>query len=279
MPDTALKHKGIPEYFGMFAKIKALGIEEQTPGAGDFYGSGLADFYDYSVKGYQLDIPVYKRYLPTTSCRVLDLAAGSGRVGVALASMGFAVDGLELSADMLELADNKVVKLPPNQQALLRFFQGDMTDFFLGEQYDLIVLGATSISLLTSTEERANMLTCIKKHLKPNAKFIFDIIAEDQLQEEFEVFSQETDDGVDFAVLGHQFWPDDGIFVTNMMREFCEWNGSVKRYFGSSKKALLTSDLICKELAENEYKIIETVRVPNTLFFVTQPVEVENEPA
>lgn len=76
--------------------------------------SEFAQFYDDLF-----DETLYDRWLAYTTSRIsqpktaksdvkiLDLACGTGRLAVKLAKLGYSVDGVDLSADMLTLADQR----------------------------------------------------------------------------------------------------------------------------------------------------------------------------
>src|SRR5215211_7067615 len=62
---------------------------------------------------------------------VLELACGSGRLTIPLASEGVNITGMDISEEMLNLAKLKASK----SEVSIRFIQGDMRSFDPGEKF------------------------------------------------------------------------------------------------------------------------------------------------
>ncbi|WP_299943429.1 class I SAM-dependent methyltransferase [uncultured Microbulbifer sp.] len=258
-----------PHFHGFFRKLRELDIFDDTPGCEDMYGAEHAAFYDLFAADYVGDIPLFERYLPSAGgARVLDLGCGSGRIGFPLANKGHFVDGLELSQGMLQLAERRLHKEPADVQSRLRFIQKDMSDFDLGSQYDLIVIGATSISLLLLPEQRQNLLECAYYHLKPGSHLIFDILNHSKNTWHSDVWSKETDDGMEVAIVSQEFYPERGVFTFNMLRESIDWDGNTRRTLGTSTKAMLMQDEILTALHTANLKVVEQFEHLESQFFV-----------
>jgi SAM-dependent methyltransferase len=261
-------------YHGIFAQLKMLNIYENSLSE-DLYGQGLADFYDRFVGSFVGDIPVFERYLPAAPGRVLDLACGSGRIGIALARLGAIVDGIDLSPHMLDRVRTNIADESPEVIGRLSFQQGDITNFSMRHQYDLIIIGVTSISLLLTAEERKALFDCVAAHLTSTGKLIFDIMdfsegrwkAFDNYQE---VWSREVDEGQDFAIVGQKFYPDERIFCFNVYREFIDWGGETSRTIGSSTKAWLERDELIAEMRASGIELVEDFRLSDSRYFVAK---------
>jgi SAM-dependent methyltransferase len=264
-------------YHGIFAKLKRLDIYDSAQPV-DLYEHGLADFYNRFVGDYAGDIPVFEKLLPSKDARVLDLACGSGRVGIALAREGYTVDGVELSQDMLDLVERNLANEKPGVRDRLTFVRGDMSAFAMPHQYDLILISVTSISLLLTREQRAGLFASVKRHLKPDGRFVFDVLDfEDGRWKQFDdyqdVWAREVDDGQDVAIIGQKFFPDRGIFTFNVYREFIAWSGETTRTLGASTKAFLLRDDLIPAMREHGL-VLEDEFLQNDLrFFVVRHAE------
>ena len=110
---------------------------------------------------------------------VLDLACGSGTLLTMLKLKGYDCEGLDLSSDIIDIANEKAkinhLRIP--------YYVEDMTDFNLNKQYDMITCFFDSINFLKTKEDIDNMFTCVKKHLKKGGLFIFDIFSETMFKE------------------------------------------------------------------------------------------------
>ncbi|KQQ32687.1 hypothetical protein ASF61_14195 [Duganella sp. Leaf126] len=238
-------------YFGIFHKLHQLGVAADY--TGDLYGPHFAGFYDRFLGTYIEDLPAFERHLQP-GMRVLDLACGAGRLSFPLARLGARVDGLELSADMLALAALHGAQDHADIADRVRFMQGDMTQFALDQQYDLIILGITSISLLRSAPLRAGLYACVARHLAPGGRFVFDTIDPDGPNTGLyttmtDMWSHENDEGIDFAVIGQQLSADGGTLQFNVYREQLDWAGATRRSLGCSSKAWLPRALMQAEIA------------------------------
>ena len=263
--------ENVPAYHGIFAKLSELDVYDS--GSADLYGPSLADFYNRFLGDFVRDIPCFERLLADSSARVLDLACGSGRIGIALARRGFSVDGLELSKDMLALVDRNLARESAEVRSRLRFIQGDMTSFSLPQRYDLITIGVTSISLLLTAEQRSSLFRCVKEHLARGGKFIFDFLDlhgdKWKTYDNFtDVWSAEGDEGLDYAIVGQRFYPAERRFVFNMYRECVSWDGNTTRSIGTSTKAWLDTEELTEALASEGLRVCQSFGVEGTTYLV-----------
>jgi SAM-dependent methyltransferase len=107
---------------------------------------------------------------------VLELAAGSGRVAIALARKGHRVTGLELAAGMLSRARQRTQHLPPEVAARLHWVRGDMTSFELpGRRFGLVFVAFNSFWLLQTPEAQAACLRAAARHLAPGGRLALDL--------------------------------------------------------------------------------------------------------
>ena len=55
------------------------------------------------------------------------------------------------------------------------FIEGDMRDFELGQKFDLIFIPFDSLLNTYTVDDINAVFSSVKKHLKPNGRFAFDI--------------------------------------------------------------------------------------------------------
>ena len=117
------------------------------------YGS----FKDYPREAAQI-ASLLRQNRP--DCRtVLDVACGSGEHARLLTEAGFAVDGVDLSAEFVEIARRK--------NPAGRFAAGDMSDFHLGRRYDAVLCLFSSIGYLRTLDRVGAAFDCFREHLVP----------------------------------------------------------------------------------------------------------------
>ncbi|UUZ94707.1 class I SAM-dependent methyltransferase [Paenibacillus sp. P25] len=160
-------------YFGLFKQLRELNLPNTADY--DLYQGYYAQFYEAVTVRTDYDIPIYLEQAKQTGGPVLDLACGSGRVLMHLANAGYPVTGVDLSADMLQLCRRKLQQLPPRIKENVSLVQSDMTEFELGGTFGLIVLSATSITLLDDLGKVERLFRTVHRHLSLGGRFVFDL--------------------------------------------------------------------------------------------------------
>lgn len=102
---------------------------------------------------------------------LLDLACGTGELSVRFAKEGFAVTGVDLSSDMLSVAQAK------SQEAgfSLSFYEQNMAELEGHGTYDIIGIFCDSLNYLQSDEDVIHTFSNVFRHLKEDGIFIFDV--------------------------------------------------------------------------------------------------------
>lgn len=136
--------------------------------------------YDLEYQGQsELDLPFWKelvmRYNPQ---RVLELACGSGRIGIELLhqSGNFQLEGLDIAPEMLNAYRRKLEGEPVWNQQRVTLHEGSMCDYDLpgkGE-FDLIFLPFNSICHLYEIDEQFEAFQHAYSHLAPGGRFVVD---------------------------------------------------------------------------------------------------------
>lgn len=102
---------------------------------------------------------------------LLDLACGTGELSVRFAKEGFSVTGVDLSADMLAVAQAKAQE----EGLLIPFFEQDMASLEGHGEFDIIGIFCDSLNYLQSDEDVRHTFTCVYSHLKDSGIFFFDV--------------------------------------------------------------------------------------------------------
>jgi SAM-dependent methyltransferase len=150
---------------------------------GEYYKR--VDDYDLEYQSQSLqDLPFWRelvmRYTPT---RLLELACGSGRIGLDLLHNpgAFLMDGLDIDHGMLQAYRRKLESEPVEIQQRVTLHEGDMSDYQLEHKgrYDLILLPFNSISHLHEIEEQLDTFRSTYEHLAPGGRFVVDTFLPD----------------------------------------------------------------------------------------------------
>ncbi|WHY96024.1 class I SAM-dependent DNA methyltransferase [Peribacillus simplex] len=123
---------------------------------------------------------------------VLDLACGTGEMTVELAQHGFEVTGVDLSDEMLLVANEKAVKLGLS----IPLFQQNMAELEGLGQFDCVTIFCDSLNYLRDAEDIVKTFSRVHEHLKDGGLFLFDVHSIYKMEE---IFRDNT-----FAVNGEE---------------------------------------------------------------------------
>jgi len=129
------------------------------------FGPEVAARYDHHPRG---DEQAAAEFLAAraTGGRALEFAIGTGRIALPLAARGVTVDGIELSADMVQQ-----LRARPGG-AGLRVEQGDMTTVDMGGRYSLVYLVYNTIFNLLTEDDQVRCFENAARHLGPSGVFV-----------------------------------------------------------------------------------------------------------
>ncbi len=137
----------------------------------------FAEFYDDLF-----DASLYEKWRLYTidrsdrAKRLLDLACGTGRLAVKLAQSGYQVDGADLSADMLSMAD----QYAQENKIHLNLFESDMRDLGGLPMYGTVTCFDDSLCYLQNETDLKQTFQQVYNHLDSQGKFLFDVITPHQ---------------------------------------------------------------------------------------------------
>jgi SAM-dependent methyltransferase len=121
-----------------------------------------AQFYDkiYAFKDYPAEVEqltaIIREHLRSSGNRLLDVACGTGK-HVEYLKEHFDVAGLDINEELVELARQRNPGVP--------FHQGDMVDFDLGCQFDVVTCLFSSIGYVKTLDNFERAVGCMARHL------------------------------------------------------------------------------------------------------------------
>ena len=124
---------------------------------------------------FQGDVEFYRRLADERGGPVLDVGCGTGRVAARLAEGGHEVVGVDLSAPMLRLAEERRASLPAEVAARLTFLQGDMTTLNLGRRFPLIVTPSRVFQFALTSDAQLAALRAMAAHLQADGRLVLDL--------------------------------------------------------------------------------------------------------
>lgn len=138
----------------------------------------FADVYDRMMSETPYDIwfqrlTAYLERRGKTSGHLCELGCGTGEMAGRFADAGFEVTGIDLSPDMLALAEEK----KKDGQDIL-YINQDMTDFSLHKPADVVLCICDSINYLLEEDELQGLFGCVRAVLPEDGIFVFDMKTE-----------------------------------------------------------------------------------------------------
>jgi SAM-dependent methyltransferase len=128
----------------------------------EFYDTIYGAFKDYTTEATK--IADLLRAIDPNYKTVLDVGCGTGEHARLLTQAGFSVDGVDINADFVRIAQRK------NQTG--RFIEADMSEFELPRRYDVVMCLFSSIGYLCTLDRVASALRRFRDHLHPDGVVI-----------------------------------------------------------------------------------------------------------
>ncbi len=162
------------ESYNQFASVYDLFMED-TP-----YEDWLS-YIETCLKKYDLDVK-----------SVCELGCGTGQMTTLFAKKGLEVIGIDLSPEMLMIAQDHAFE----EELDILYLLQDMSSFELGESVDFICSCCDSMNYLLEEEELLETFTRVKRFLKPSGLFIFDMNTPYKYKEVLgnQVFADQTEE-------------------------------------------------------------------------------------
>lgn len=162
------------ESYNQFASVYDLFMED-TPYENWF------SYIEASLNKYNLS--------PKSVC---ELGCGTGQMTSLFAKKGLEVIGIDLSAEMLMMAQDHAFE---DELEILYLLQ-DMASFELGEPVDFICSCCDSMNYLLEEEELLQSFLRVKRFLKPSGLFIFDMNTQYKYKEVLgnQIFADQTEE-------------------------------------------------------------------------------------
>lgn len=132
-----------------------------------------SQYYDllYLDKNYQAEtnyiVALIEKYSPNSKS-ILELGSGTGKHAYLLAEADYHILGIERSAEMVAIANQK-------KNEKVKFQIADITDFKTDQTFDVATSLFHVMSYLTTNKSLIATFNNVKAHLNENGLFIFDV--------------------------------------------------------------------------------------------------------
>jgi SAM-dependent methyltransferase len=138
-----------------------------------------ADYYElfYEEKDYASEADYVLSHLRrhgSHGMSLLELGCGTGKHAEHFVSLGHEVHGVDLSPNMLKVAESKKTAMPQELRARLNFTQGDIRGIRLGKRFDAVVSLFHVFSYQTTNDDLSAAIGTAAAHLAEDGLLLFD---------------------------------------------------------------------------------------------------------
>ena len=105
---------------------------------------------------------------------ILELGCGTGKHAELLSKMGYEVLGIDMSREMLVVANRRLSDLGKKETKKLSFDQGDIRTYRTERRFDAVISLFHVVSYQTTNKDLRGVFETAKIHLNPGGVFIFD---------------------------------------------------------------------------------------------------------
>lgn len=127
----------------------------------------------------------------TQTGRILDLGGGAGRLAVLLSQKNYSVDVLDISSEMLSLAQSHA----NDADIDVKLLQADMREWSDWQsRYPTIVSFADALNYLPNLEDFKAAIGQVHDHLETDGQFLFDVITPYQINVLYDNYYYNNDD-------------------------------------------------------------------------------------
>ena len=135
-----------------------------------------------------MDDSLYERWghfvgqnLQNKGQKLLELACGTGALAVTLKKLGYDVTGLDLSPNMLSLANERAI----SAGVQLPLIEGDMLDLSEAGEFEVVTCFSDSICYMPDEKAVSTVFKEVSNILTPTGTFLFDVHSTYQVDEVF----------------------------------------------------------------------------------------------
>ena len=135
--------------------------------------------YDVDYENWIEQIKAISGKYFTGARSMLELACGTGTIGIGLSKKGFLVEALDISEDMLTVAQSKAF----DAGIKMRFYHQDMVSFNTKKKYDVVFCMCDGLNYVLDESSVESVFKNVEQHLNPGGLFICDLSSKFKLKE------------------------------------------------------------------------------------------------
>lgn len=202
------------------------------------------EWADYLVK-------LFQQYHKSPQ-RILDLACGTGNITIPLAKKGYEIIGVDLSEDMLSIADQK----SNSQSVNIQWMCQDIRELQGFKNIDAIICACDGLNYVLREEELEDVFLNAYQLLNPKGIFTFDMNSQFKIAE---VLGQNTfaDAGEDISFIWDNYYDEDNEIVDFELSFFLKEGDVYKRFNEFHQQRAYSTQKIVNLLMKVGFKKVE----------------------
>ncbi len=218
----------------------------------------LAEFYDR----FNSEID-YKKWAEDISCflksenipknaRLLDIACGTGKMTLELAKMGYELTGVDLSEEMLSVAQNAMAELSLFPTLVCQ----DMTCLDLAQSYDAAVCCLDSVNYIRGKDALDGFFARAAEHIRSGGYLFFDVNTEYKFKNIYGNNSYIYDEKDVYCVWQNFYIPRRRMCDFDLTFFIKNPDGSYRRSFETQREYVYTDGEISELLEKNGFETV-----------------------
>lgn len=136
-----------------------------------YYSTLCTEFYDLTKpEAGPREVAFYEKLVQSVKGPILEAMCGSGRLLIPLLRKGYAIEGVDISKEMLESCKRRC-----GQEVLsCQLYQQSLDGLALPKKYELILIAIGSFQLIQGREKVMKALELLKTHLLPGGSLVLE---------------------------------------------------------------------------------------------------------
>lgn len=218
----------------------------------------LAEFYDrfnseIDYPGWAKDISDFlKASNIPEKASILDIACGTGKMTLELAKKGYSVTGVDLSEEMLSVAQNAMAELSLYPTLVCQ----DMTCLDLAQTYDAAVCCLDSVNYIRGKDALDGFFARAAEHIRVGGYLFFDVNTEYKFKNIYGNNSYIYDEKDVYCVWQNFYVPRRRMCDFDLTFFIKNPDGSYRRSFETQREYVYTDSELSELLEKNGFETI-----------------------
>jgi ubiquinone/menaquinone biosynthesis C-methylase UbiE len=221
----------------------------------------FAKYFDLLIKkDYKQEVSfldfVFKRFGNVN--KIIDLGCGTGNHAILLTKMGYKVVGVDIDADMIQVASEKVEK----ENLYINFLKQDMKDLNVAEKFDAAISMWAAFQEVIKYEDIKKTLNNVHDALNDGGIFVLDLENPDMIikyHQDFSIPSVMKAENIKIVLFYNKRLDLQNKLLSVVAIGFIEDEGKLSLEIEDNNLRILFLDDVLKLLKEAHFEVIDVL--------------------